>query len=46
MRTSPIFFERKKEKSEKLPNGKSDHETCRDSNRESGRKEGKREELP
>ena len=26
------FFERKKEKSEKLPNGKSDQETCRDSN--------------
>ena len=28
-----FFFERKKEKSEKLPNGKSDQETCRDSNR-------------
>ena len=28
-----FFFEIKKEKSEKLPNGKSDQETCRDSNR-------------
>ena len=28
-----FFFEIKKEKSEKLPNGKGDQETCRDSNR-------------
>ena len=28
-----FFFQRKKEKSEKLPNEKSDQETCRDSNR-------------
>ena len=33
VRFGNIFFERKKEKSEKLPNGKSDQETCRGSNR-------------